>query len=480
MQPNIQTITRDGALGALPPSSGRPLALVGACSAGPLITPTTYARDAAVIATFGAGPLVEDACYHIQRTGKPVLLVRTAATNVGGYGTPVDEVEGTSVVTVVTGTEPHDSYDFIFEVVTGGTRGTAGITYRTSLDNGTNWSPVTALGVATGITAPGNVGLAFAAGTLLAGDRFSVRTTAPRWNDTDLLAALNKLGQSSIPWEQVSIVGAVNATSAGVIETWMQGLAAKSRNRNYLANTRLPNAAESEAAYLASLNTDFESFMTKHGAICAGAADIVSAVSGRNYRAPILRAVASRSASVDVHINIAELDLGALAGVRIRDELGNAKHHDESLNPGLDDAGFITLRTWDDEPGVYINRPLLKSGPSSDFQIIPHRRVMNAGIDAVLPYLRRRLSKMLLIDATSGFILELDRIEIEKRIVSALSARLLDGGRASAVSAAVSKTDNILSTKTLTVEFRIVPLGYPEAIVLTVGFLNPALVAQAA
>lgn len=475
--PGITTTQLDGALGVLPASAGRPYAVVGTCSSGTAATPATYARVTDLVAAAGQGPAVEDAAYHIQRTGRPVMFVKAATATDGGYGTPVDGITGTSDVTVDTDVEPHDRYDFIFKVVTGGTIGVAGITYRYSLDGGENWSATTALGTANALTmTPGNVGLDFGAGTLIAGDRLSVRTTAPAYDSTTLLAALTALGQSALPWEIVHVSGAVSATLAGVIETWMLGLAAASKNRAYVCNARVPAVSESESTYATSIGTDFGSFVTKHGLICAGACDLPSGVSGRLYRAPASRGIGSRQAVVDVQINIANIDQGGpIAGAKIRDSLGNVRHHDETVNPGLDALGFCVLRTWDGEPGVFVNRPRLMSGATSDFQLMPHRRVMNTGIDTCLAYLRRRLSKDILVDPETGYISEADATEMEKAANALLLSALTSQRKASRAWLVVSRTDNILSTATINFELRIVPLGYPDTFVLTAGFVNPAL-----
>ena len=83
---------------------------------------------------------------------------------------------------------------------------------------------------------------------------------------------------------------------------------------------------------------------------------MVSGVTRRKYRRPISFDVASNEASVSPHINIAAVTLGPRPGVSITDANGNPKHHDESINPGLDDARFTTFRTWEGRAGVYVNR----------------------------------------------------------------------------------------------------------------------------
>lgn len=480
-QPSVNITQRDGALGVLPSSSGKLLAVLGVSSIGTANTPATHARTPALSAAFGTGPMVEAAARHIQRGG-PVLVIKTAAaTNVGAYGTPVDGITGTSDVTFDTDYDPFDDYDFIFTVVTGGTIGVAGITYKYSTDGGLSFSPVTALGTASALViAAYNIGLEFAAGTLVAGDTISVRCSAPRWDDTELLAALNALKASSVAWDLVHIVGDTSATSAGVIETWCAGLATAGKYRGWFANARLPTAGESEATYLSSLSTDFTSFVTTYGSIGAGAAGIVSSIDGKTRRRPIMHAVASAIQAVSQEIDISAIDTGALSGVSVADALGNPLYHNESLNPGLDGARFVTLRTWDLEPGVFVNNPRLKSSPTSDFTYMQHRRVMNIALEVVDAFMRRRLSKPIRVNAATGFILEADAAEIESGLLAALGSALLAKPKASAVNVSLSRTDNLLSTETLTVDVGVVPLAYPKTINASVGFANPALAAVTA
>ena len=82
-QPAVTIVEQDGALGILPPTSGRLLALCGVSSSGTANAPATYARTKDVIAAFGSGPLVEAACFYINATGKPVILIRTGNTVAG-------------------------------------------------------------------------------------------------------------------------------------------------------------------------------------------------------------------------------------------------------------------------------------------------------------------------------------------------------------------------------------------------------------
>jgi len=116
------------------------------------------------------------------------------------------------------------------------------------------------------------------------------------------------------------------------------------------------------------------------------------------------------------------------------------------------------------------------SGVTSDFQRIHLRRVINAAATALRITLVKRLHKPVRIDGTTGYILEQDAKDIETAAYSALRDAVLSSGAASSASFVLSRTDNLLSTSTLTGQARVVPLGYPEYIDVELAFENPALI----
>lgn len=389
---------------------------------------------------------------------------------------------GDSVPTIDDSTHPNDDYEVFVRFVAGGTRGTPGITYQWSLDGGRTMSPVTALGSATSIVIPGSGGVKvdLSAGTIVAGDSFAFPTVAPRWNNTELQAALTAVRQSALNWEYVQVVGPVDPDAFDVIDLAFAGMHAAGKYRAWVANTRMPVGDESEAAYLASLSAAFGSKTTVYGTLCAAADKLTSGVNGRKYRRPVAFVVGAALASASQEIDIADTNRGGLVGVAITDANGNPDEHDETNNPGLDDARFTVLRTWDGYPGVYVNNPRIFSSPGSDFEFCQHRRVMNLALAVLRNYFIRRLSKAIIVDKTSGFILEEEALEIESGAKKAMAAVLLAKPKASAVTFSLSRTDNLLSTKTLTGDAKVTPLAYPKQINLSVGFFNPALQVQTA
>ena len=484
-QPSATTTETDGALGVLSPSEGKIYALLGVSSKGTTDAPAVYARISDVVAAYGSGPLVEAAAHYIERYGRPVVLVRTGQTTVGSATAITDGVAGTSVVTRGVAVIPIDDYEFRLKVVSGGTIGTAGITFQWSLDDGRTWSAVTALGTAVTWTAPADsspagsaapgIKIDFAAGTLLADDNVTFRSSAPHYNSTELASALLALGNSIIAWDLVHVVGIVDATMFDAIDLKAAAFAASGKFRGWIGNTRMPTISEAEAAYKTALDTIFASKATVYGMLCSGASKLTSSVSGRKYKRPISFAVGAREASVSEEVDTADIKLGPFVGVSIRDANGNVDEHDESINPGLDDSRFTVLRTWEGYPGVYVNRPRVFSSPGSDFYLLPHRRVMNLARAAVRAFLVKRCSSPILVNKTTGFILETEALEIESGLRAVLRDELLAKPKASGTQIAVSRTDNLLSTKKITGTARVIPLAYPEYFEFDIGFLNPAL-----
>ena len=312
----------------------------------------------------------------------------------------------------------------------------------------------------------------FAAGTLAVGDVFLVRCTAPNFSAAEITSALVAAKQTSITWDQAVIVGPQDATIFDAVELEFGNMPDKA----WLGQVRTPNLGESEAAYLTSLSGAFSSKATPRGLLCAGAAEITSALPGaRKYRRSILTAVASLAGFVTEEIDLAEIGIGNLVATSIRDANGNPKHHDERINPGLDDARFCTLRTHENIAGVYVNNPRILSTAGSDFEFLQHRRVINISKAALRIFLALRMSRAIQVDKSTGFILESVALEIETAATAAQRGVLLAKPKASAVTFTLSRNDNLLSTKKLTGQLKVTPLAYPKEIEIEVGFENPAL-----
>ena len=475
MIPRINVKTLNGGLGRTLDTS-KVIAMAGVSSTGSYL-PQMMNRVADVIATYGAGPLVEDACFAIKAFGIPVLCCRVESTG-DGTVTAVERVGSGAVITVSASPTPNGAYEPHVEFIMGGTRGTPGITYKTSLDGGRTQSATTALGTAVVIDFPASAGtiqFAIAAGDLAAGETAMVTTTAPAWAAADLTTAIEALAAHSVQWDFLQIAGVLTDDDVGAIELVKADMFNRGRDIRWMGGCPLPARGDTEAEYLADMVEEFVTH-SDYGSICFGQCRLTSAVdSGKYHRSPVT-VVGPLSQYVSEEQDIAQITLGPLLTCSITDENGNPEDHDEERSPGADDAGFLTLRTHANEPGVYVNNPRIFSAAGSDFKYTHTRRVVNLGLKEARRYLKRRLSSAIRVSSTTGFIVESDASEIEKGGTAVLGNVLKPKPKASDATMVVGRADNILSTEEFTVDISIVPLAYPKAINVQIGLVNPALV----
>lgn len=478
----------EGALGVQPNNVQGHIAIIaGPAADGPLLTPAAFARPQDVQSNFVSGPLVEYASTVIKNTGKHCIVLRTGDTTVGAYGsvatTNAATTPGTSVVTADAAVEPYDEYEVYIKWITGGTIGVAGITYQWSLDGGRTLSATTALGTAATLTlASGNVKLDFAAGTRVAGDVTTCRTSAPAESNTDFSDAMTAIGECGMSWDFASFATPMSAAQCGTVDTWLSALWAKGIHKAARLTARGPAVGETEAQYLASLTSDFNGFLTQRMTVSAGYAEFASGVSGRLYRQPISRITTCRALSSKVKPwlnDLGQVDLGPVSNdCKIRDASGNRKAglHDEALDPGLDTLGFETLTTLQGYGlSAYVTTPktMARVG-ATDYYLWQYVAVVNRASDAAQTYLIARCRKPIYVDPKTGYITDKEARAINRGVEAAV--RNAVGGAVSAQSFAVGRTDNLLAQNAfVTGDLRIIPLAYPAGFSITLGFENPAI-----
>lgn len=461
--PNAKLTKTDGNTGVVRPGADGICAILAPSASGTANQAASYAKGRTLATDFGGGLLPEFGAWMLQFTQKPIVAVKTSASVAAALTAVTHAGAGTSVVTV-SGT-PIDDYQVIFKVVAGCTIGVAGGTYQYTLDNGVTWSPVQALGVAvtlalltpqgvaTGIT------LAFAAGTLLAAQTETLTATAARMNNADLVLALEALRLSSLPFESILVAGPIDSTMAATIAAWRLLRDAEGRYYSWASNWRPADAGETEAAYLVAAVAALGNSADTFGLVHAGSFDCASPTSGLLLRRDASLAAMTRSMSVPLGVMASRTADGPLVGVSIKDDRGNPKYHDEMLSPGFDAARFSVLRSFDGEPGTYLNLPRLFSPPGSDYVFFPHARVMNRACKITKDLLTKRLSMGVRKDE-NGHIVEVDAAEIDLLVTETLMGEL--SSQCTGVGFVLSRTDDLASNgeKTLTGELWCVPLVY--------------------
>lgn len=469
--PRVTTNKSDGNTGVVRPSPDGICVVIAPCEKGTKNQPSSHTSDRRVLAEFGDGALLRWAALVMAIGGKPVVCIRADASTPAAYGDVALENEGTSVITADS-TLPLDDYEVVIEFLTGGTVGTAGITYRVSLDGGFTWGGTMALGTANTLSIPNTgVGFDLAAGTVTTGQTLTCTTTGPRMTNADLLAALEALRTSALRWEAVLVHGEADATSTGSITTWITGQNAKGRFKTWLQNLRMMNAGETEAAYLAAMTTAMASMSSIDGVVGYDGTRVPCPVRGHVFKVPSAVVVAGRGMAIDIAEEPAYIARGPIPGATIIDDRGNPRDHNEEFFPGGDDLRATTLRSVEGENGVFITNTRLISPSGSDYVYWPHARVMNAGCETLHQILQKQLSKGIRKDEDAHILPE-EADAIEGVAQDAVEQRLKN--RASGVKVTLARDDDLSSNAgaTLSAELAVSAIVYIKGFAVTAKFVR--------
>lgn len=456
-----------------PPSSIGILAIIAASSTGTANVPGGFARSDLAVSSYGMGPLTDFAAYTMSVSNQPTVLVKSNPTFPGSYGTISTSLgTGTSTVANSSTILPYDYYSVQVNILTGGTRGTAGITYTYSVDGGQTTSGAQALGTSTALTIP-NTGVSFdiGAGTVAAGASWSVFTQRPLMNDTDVIASLTALSNTRLPWEGALIDSSVTTSTVGLIDTFLSGLEGRGIFKFVLLNTRFKNepepGAESEAAYAAAMTTLTQNQTSIRQCVGVDGAHVPSVITGFDLKRPTSMLLAGRAMAIQIGTDPAYVATGPLAGASISDNQGNPLDHDEDLYPNLDGLRLTSLRSFapGGPQGTYITNANTIQPTGGSFPYLQNIRIMNRACEIAWFVLTTQLSRGVRknpnADPVTGavYIFEPDAGLIESLVNDALIQPMK--GQVSDFRFTLSRTDNLAAVPAIvTGVLSIVALAY--------------------
>jgi hypothetical protein len=476
-----QTFTvLDPGLGAVTPSADSPLySGPAAGGAGVVNTVYSFSRQNDIRATLGYGQLSEDVALALQERGGPVLAQITAGTT-AATTSAVTKGNGASPTVSITGT-PRDLYTARIEIMATGVLGTG--TFRYTLDRHSvtttvtpnpTWSAVRTI-PAGGTFVMGSSGLTatFAAGTYTLGDTFSFGTTQAQANSTDLgTAALVIIGLTSLQFPYWIVSGsAATAAAASAIAVALSGhlttLAGGFRFARGIVDAGSGDTATNVKAERA--NWSSKRINADYGYCLSASVLPYEGFAVRKTSAASV--VASRANDVLVSTDIARFAEGALGSVSGID-------FDSTNDATVDNLQLGTLRTWPGIAGFYVGKARLASNPPSDFTDLHFGRIMDLTCrtvyEAQLPF---QVEGFRTVASPVGAIDPLDKADVEKAVLAALSAKLLQpknargrAGHVSAVSYSVDGTNNLNATGQILTTTAVRPLGYANEIIAQLGF----------
>jgi hypothetical protein len=481
--PVVNLVVVDGALGNVPSSPADVIAVFGPSQSGTEDLPTRFSgQPGDVVAQYGYGP-GPSLVAALVASGIQAVFTKVATNAPGAAGSVTHVGTGLSVMTV-TGT-PNDRYDIIVSVQASATAGdTPGPSVSVSFDGNVSTSRAVRVpsgrSVANFVTQTG-LTFVFSAATMVAGDTYTLSTTAPTVAAADVATAVDALRTTKIQAALGYCVGEFDAADATTIAASVAEYATLGhRYVRFFVESVDQDSGQSTADWIAELEADFASFVDDRIAVPAGYALVLDPVTKFSLRRSVGWLGAVRAGTTGVGTDPGQVALGPLV------PFGGAAavttvFYDEFLTPGLGhDGRFYTLQSYNGRLGYYVSCPCLMSGPTSDFDMIQLGRLMDESCRIADFYFTGILGSPVRINKATGFILKKDRLNIQEASDRTQAEGLVNAGQASSISTSVSDHDNILSTKTLTVTISIVPNGDVREVDLTMTFLNPALQVAAA
>jgi len=463
------TITRvAGTLSTTAPAPTKAL-VVGPSSAGTQNSKYTFGNLAAINNTIGYGPAATAAGLMLDAGGSVDVIV-SAASIAAANGQFTSASIGGAVS--VAGT-PLDYYDGRGKITKSGGQTTGSFQY--SLDGGQTYTPDLTI---QGTYAIPNSGLTltFNSGTFATGGTFSWTSFAPGMNATDLQTAVNAFTGSSTAPTLVLVANHTQSASLGA------ALATRADSLlTTLDNNELPTMFVVPAG---GQDGDTATTIAAHSAVVASTGHVLAVAAERcrvqvpstqpgyaNPELPFAFTVASRMNSDLVSTNPARYASGPMTRC-------SSPTYDEFVNGQVyQDATIVAPRSFKGTPGVFTQQGVLKSQPGVGYPFIMWGRVILLTAIVARLALAQYLNAAVRVKTDgTGQIDPRDANRIEQQVNSALNTGIMQPinvegfkGHASAVSFAVDRTNNILTSSTLQGTLTVVPLANVSSVAVNLG-----------
>ncbi len=496
---DVELTILDGGGGTVVVPASSVCVVIGVCSGG-TAAQVVASRDPVTLQTaVGSGPGVELASMIISRGGT-VLFMKTATITAGVANAVTAFATGSCVVTV-TGT-PYDSYFVKFKVVKGGTIASTGITFQISLDAGRNYGPVIALGTAVTYAIAGtNMTLAFAAGTMVAGESVAFKANQPLTSAASVqtcLVALEASPYSVTGWGAMIIDGGTISTAAdgnpgwsgsdaSTIEGYLDTMVTTKTfpraiipvRDNKIPATLWGGAGETDAVWSVAVALDYVAVSAKRICAVAGHYNMpgqyqIAAAGLPRYRRPGAWALAARQVAIKPQTHAGRVSDGALASIIVDptvDPTDGFNYHDELQAPALDVARFTSFRKRKGRPGMFVVNPNLMSPFGSVFTILPLGNVMDIGCSLLHQTMELNINADVRLN-DNGTIDEIAAQGIESVAKGVLRDNMLAKSMISNFAFSIDRTNNVRTTSIVNFSATLFSRGYILEIDGTIGFGN--------
>lgn len=481
-------------------SDATPIAIVSSTNATPIVVTTLTNTLATGDLVTISGHLVNTAAngtWRVTRiTATTFSLLGSIGVGVGGAtgtvqinggnqtGTGTSEITATGAAT--------DTFYFKLVVLTGGTIGVTGITFKLSGDAGRHYGPTISLGTASSYVIPkSGITLNFSAGTLVAADAFTCGTVGPLTDTAGVIACLNALKASAYGqagFGSMHILGEWSGADADTLNDSLDTLA----SNNYIYTRMISTArdasppaiyggtAETMTAYIAAIALDYSAVDAKRVCANGGFYNMASAYPNAafgspTYRRPFAWSLAARQTQIAPQRHAGRVKDGAMPFISIdptNDPQDGFIYYDNMVQSGLDVARFCCARSRNGYPGLYVVQPKLMSATGSVFDILPKGNVMDIACDIIQQVGAVEINDDLRAQA-NGTLFQNDALAIQNAMLGQIDANMTAAGMISSASVVVDQSANVKSTGIVPVSATINGVSYILQMNVNVGFQNP-------
>src|SRR6185437_11194730 len=390
----------------------------------------------------------------------------------------VVSLSGTGTVGWVTqASSPMDAYDVFLGITLGGALGAGQATVSVDGQNGN--SKVGPILIPSGgvYVIPGTGIVLTFASTFVSGDTYEAVAVPAGFSGGDVSAMLTAVGNSPNTFVGLHIVGEGANTAAAVslastVDTSLTAFA--TAYRFVFAMIENPDG-ESDATIEAGWNA----FASNRIMVCCADVLHISSLNGNIIRRNCATPISSRLASISASIDPGWVNGGKLANVAPATTT-QTWFRNEANTPGFVPNRITTITTQPTKgQTIFSSTGVMMAAIGSDFSSVMNRRVMDVACTTTVAAVVGNVNEDLLTNK-DGTIFDPQATKIEQFVQSQLAAALLtkkpptNRPDASAVSASIDRTENILATGDYSITVGITPKGYAHKINVTIGFANPA------
>lgn len=411
----------------------------------------------------GLSPLADAVMDSIENGANLIYCIPVAASTAGTTSDVTTDAAGSGTV-AVTGS-PNNAYKVIVRATQAGGLNEAAV--RISIDGGSAWGEVQTIPTG-GSLAIENTGLVltFTAGEdgFTEGDSFSFTTTAPAMTNENVLAALDLVRGIHDTIEFVHIVGGATASLWSACATVAATYHSTYKKPLFLVmEAAPPTASQATDAYVTSLVSQRKGVESIYLQVVA-ARGVYVRMDGSTQEQNLAGVICGLYARATVQQSIGETRSFAISDEKL---LSLTPAGIEAETETLDAAGYLTMRRYEGLSGWYVTNARLLCPEGSDYKYAERIRVTNRICRDVRARLLTQLQRYVDIsnlDAELSAIGEMAMIPLDEMI----TAKEISSARV-----VVPEGQDILTSETLNLVIRYVPVGHIREIEVDLGMENP-------